>query len=88
MELAELEVDLSDLEKACDYFDQQVKQLVDEDPKLTEMITRLQEVYQQSGRLPPLPEREKEEKEEKEEEKVIYIQAFLKRQEDEEKKEK
>jgi proteasome assembly chaperone (PAC2) family protein len=71
-------MDLSELEKASDLFKQQVDRLVEQDPKLQEIISKLEEVYKQSG--------EKKEGGTKED-KVIYFQAFLKKQEDEEKKE-
>ena len=77
-----MEMDLSRLESASDYFDQQVNDLVNQDPKLQEMISKLEEAYQKSGRPSPFGKRE-----ESKEDKVVYIQAFLKRQEDEEKKE-
>ncbi len=76
------EMDLSRLESASDYFDQQVNDLVNQDPKLQEMISKLEEAYQKSGRPFLFGKRE-----ESKEDKVVYIQAFLKRQEDEEKKE-
>ncbi len=80
--LMKTELDFSGLENASDYFDQQVNDLVRQDPKLMEMINRLEEAYQKSGR--PTPFRKKEEPKE---DNVIYIQAFLKRQEDGEKQE-
>jgi proteasome assembly chaperone (PAC2) family protein len=83
MDLTDIEVDLSDLEKAGEYFDQQVNHLVEEDPKLREVIRELEEVYKRSGKIPELSKREEGEKEDK----VVYIQAFLKKLEDEEKKE-
>ena len=82
MGLMQMEIDLSELETAGDYFDQQINQLVEEDPKLREIITKLEEVYKRSEKLPPLSKKEEGSKEEK----VVYIQAFLKKQEDEEKK--
>ncbi|MBM4276820.1 MAG: PAC2 family protein [Deltaproteobacteria bacterium] len=81
-DLMRTEMDLSMLESASDYFDQQVNELVNQDPKLREMISNLEEAYQKSGRPSPFGKRE-----ESKEDKVVYIQAFLKRQEDEEKKE-
>jgi proteasome assembly chaperone (PAC2) family protein len=83
MDLTDIEVDLSELEKAGEYFDQQVNHLVEEDPKLQEVINKLEEVYKRSGRIPELPKGEEGVKEDK----VVYIQAFLKKLEDEEKKE-
>jgi proteasome assembly chaperone (PAC2) family protein len=83
MDLTKIEVDLSELEKAGDYFDQQVNHLVEEDPKLREVISKLEEVYKHSGKiLDPLRKEE-----DMKEDKVVYIQAFLKKLEDEEKKE-
>lgn len=81
-ELMRMEMDLSRLESASEYFDRQVNDLVQKDPKLQEIIERLEEAYQKSGRPFPFGK-----KEESKEDKVVYIQAFLKRQEDEEKKE-
>ena len=83
-ELTGIEVDLSELEKATDFFDQQVNHLVEGDPKLQEIISKMEQVYRQSER--PSSASGKESDLEKEE-KVVYIQAFLKRSEDEEKKE-
>jgi proteasome assembly chaperone (PAC2) family protein len=81
--LTGVEIDLSELEHAGDYFDQQVNHLVEEDPKLREVIAKLEEVYRHSERPPQLSGKEEGAKEEK----VVYIQAFLKKLEDEEKKE-
>jgi proteasome assembly chaperone (PAC2) family protein len=81
--LAEISLDLSEMERASEYFDRQVNHLVEQDPKLKEVITKLEEVYRQSGKVPPFLKQEEGSKEDK----VVYIQAFLKRQEDEEKKE-
>ena len=83
MDLTRIEVDLSDLEKAGEYFDQQVNHLVEEDPKLQKVISELEEVYKRSGKIPRPPNKEVDEKEDK----VVYIQAFLKKMENEEKKE-
>jgi len=83
MDLTRIEVDLSEIEKAGEYFDQQVNHLVEEDPKLQEVIGKLEEVYKRSGRIPELSKGEEGVKEEK----VVYIRAFLKKLEDEEKKE-
>ena len=79
----EMEIDLSDLQRASDYFDHQVNQLVEENPKLQEIISKLEEVYKGSERIPTSSEKEEGSKEDK----VVYIHAFLKKQEDEEKKE-
>jgi proteasome assembly chaperone (PAC2) family protein len=82
IDLTGTEIDLSDLEKAGEYFDQQINQLVEEDPKLQEVISKLEEVYKGSERiLQPLRNEEGAK-----EDKVVYIQAFLKKSEDEEKK--
>jgi len=83
VDLIKVEIDLSELQRAGDYFDQQVNHLVEQDPKLQEIISKLEEAYKQSERILPLSKKEDGSKEEK----VVYIQAFLKRQEDEEKKE-
>jgi proteasome assembly chaperone (PAC2) family protein len=83
MDLTGIEVDLSELEKAGDYFDQQVNHLVEEDPKLREVIGKLEEVYRHSGKIRDPSKKEEGLKEDK----VVYIQAFLKKMEDEEKKE-
>ena len=83
MDLTQIEVDLSELEKAGDYFDQQVNHLVEEDPKLQEVISKLEEVYKRAEKIPRPTGGEEDVKEDK----VVYIQAFLKKLEDEEKKE-
>ncbi len=81
--LTGIEIDLSELENAGDYFDQQVNHLVQEDPKLQEIITKLEEVYRRSEKLTQTAGKEEGPKEDK----VVYIQAFLKKMGDEEKKE-
>ncbi|MDI7259631.1 MAG: PAC2 family protein [Thermodesulfobacteriota bacterium] len=83
IDLTKLEIDLSRLQNASDYFDRQVNDLVSEDPKLQEVINKLEEVYKSSKKPSPFQGKMEESKEDK----VVYIQAFLKRQEDEEKKE-
>jgi proteasome assembly chaperone (PAC2) family protein len=83
LDLTEMKIDLSELERASDYFDQQVNHLVEEDPKLQEVISKLEEVYKRSEKFSSFSKKEEGAKEDK----VIYIQAFLKKQEDEEKKE-
>ncbi len=83
IDLTRIKLDLSDLEKASIYFDQQVKRFVEQDPKLKEAINHLEEVYMQSGEVSQPVLKEDGTKEDK----VIYIQAFLKKMEDEEKKE-
>ena len=80
--LTGIEMDLSELERASEYFSQQVDHLVEQDPKLKEVIDKLETIYKQSSATASLVQGEEETKDEK----VIYIQAFLKRQEDEEKK--
>jgi hypothetical protein len=80
--LTEIEMDLSELERASEYFGQQIDHLVEQDPKLKEVINKLEEVYRQTAPPFSLGKRVDESREEK----VVYIQAFLKRQEDEEKK--
>jgi len=83
-DLIEIEIDLSELQKASDYFDEQVNHLVEQDPKLQEVIKRLEELYKQAEPSLDLSKREEGSKEEK----VIYMHAFLKKQEDGEKKER
>jgi proteasome assembly chaperone (PAC2) family protein len=78
-DLTGIKTDLSELEKAGDYFDQQINQLVEEDPKLQEVISKLEEVYKGSERLRQPLRKEGVSKEDK----VVYIQAFLKKPEDE-----
>jgi proteasome assembly chaperone (PAC2) family protein len=78
-ELMEVEIDLSELQRSSDYFDQQVNHLVEQDPKLQDVIGKLEEAYQRSGR--GLPARKNGGQKD---EKVVYIRAFLKRQDDEE----
>lgn len=77
--LTEIEIDFTPLERASDYFDQQVNELVKEDPKLQEVISKLEEAYRRSEYDLSSGKKEEESKEEK----VIYIQAYLKRQEEE-----
>jgi proteasome assembly chaperone (PAC2) family protein len=83
IDMMEMQIDLSDLERAGDYFDQQVNHLVEDDPKLQEIISKLEEAYKRSERVSQFSRKEEGSKEEK----VVYIQAFLKKQGDEEKKE-
>ena len=83
IDLTKIEVDLSELENASDYFDQQVNHLVEQDPKLQEIISKLEEVYKRSEKIPQASLKEDGTKDDK----VVYIQAFLKKLEDEEKKE-
>jgi proteasome assembly chaperone (PAC2) family protein len=83
-DLTEIEVDLSELEKASEYFDQQVNELVGRDPKLQEVINKLEEVYKQSEKIPQPSGKEEGTKDDK----VVYIRAFVKKMEDEEKKER
>ena len=83
IDLIQIEVDLSELENASEYFEQQVNHLVEQDPKLQEIIRKLEEVYKGSEKISEAQEKEAGVKEDK----VVYIQAFLKKLEDEEKKE-
>jgi proteasome assembly chaperone (PAC2) family protein len=83
IDLTQIEVDLSELENASEYFEQQVNHLVEHDPKLQEIIGKLEEVYKGSEKISEAQKREAGVKEDK----VVYIQAFLKKLEDEEKKE-
>jgi proteasome assembly chaperone (PAC2) family protein len=82
IDMIHIEVDLSELENAGEYFDQQVNHLVEQDPKLQEIISKLEEVYKRSGKIPQPSKMEEGGKDDK----VVYIQAFLKKLEDEEKK--
>ena len=83
IDLTGVEIDLSEVENSSDYFEQQVNQLVKEDPKLQEVISKLEEVYKRSETISA----EKRKEDGLKEDKVVYIQAFLKKTEDEEKKE-
>lgn len=83
IDLTQIEVNLSELENASEYFEQQVNHLVEHDPKLQEIIGKLEEVYKGSEKISEAQKKEAGVKEDK----VIYIQAFLKKMEDEEKKE-
>ena len=83
IDLTQIEVDLSELENASEYFEQQVNHLVEHDPKLQEIISKLEEVYKGSEKISEAQKREAGVKEDN----VVYIQAFLKKMEDEEKKE-
>jgi len=83
IDLTQIEVDLSELENASEYFEQQVNHLVEQDPKLQEIISKLEEVYKGSEKISEAQKKEAGVKEDK----VVYIQAFLKKLEDEEKKE-
>jgi proteasome assembly chaperone (PAC2) family protein len=80
-DLLEMDIDLSDLRQAGEYFDQQINQLMEQDPKLQEVIGKLEDVYKESEKL-PLSSGEERAKEEK----VVYLQAFFKKPGDEEKK--
>jgi proteasome assembly chaperone (PAC2) family protein len=84
IDLTGIDVDLSELEKTSHFFDQQVNHLVEGDRNLQEVISKMEQIYKQTERA---SSRSGKEEELKKEEKVIYIQAFLKRPEDEEKKE-
>ena len=80
-DLTRIEIDLSELKRLTEVFDEQIKQVMKQDPKLQQVISKLEEVYQKSEELAPP---RKKETESKQEEKVVYLQAFLKKQEDEE----
>ena len=82
IEWIKIDIDLSELENASSYFEQQVNHLVEQDTKLQEVISKLEEVYKRSEKIPPGSQKEEGMKEDK----VVYIQAFLKKMEDEEKK--
>ena len=43
--LTGMEIDLTELRRASDFFDQQVSQLVEQDPKLQEVVKKLEELY-------------------------------------------
>ena len=83
MNWIEMDIDLSELENASHYFEEQVNHLVEQDPKLQEVISKLEEVYKRSEKIFGASTKEDGAKEDK----VVYIQAFLKKTEDEEKKE-
>ncbi len=83
MDLTGIEADVSELEKASEYFDEQVNQLVEQDPKLQEVISKLEEAYRRAERISQPSGKEEGSKDDK----VVYIRAFLKKMEDEEKKE-
>jgi proteasome assembly chaperone (PAC2) family protein len=83
-DLTGMEIDLTELRRASDFFDQQVSQLVEQDPKLHEVVKKLEELYQQAEKFPSFVNKTTEEQ--KKDDKVVYIQAILKRQENEEKK--
>jgi proteasome assembly chaperone (PAC2) family protein len=83
IDLTGMRLDLSEMERAGEYFDQQVLHLVEQDPKLQEVISKLEEVYKRSEKPTPFSKKEEGSKEDK----VVYIQAFLKKQDEEEKKE-
>ena len=82
MNWIEMDIDLSELENASNYFEEQVNHLVEQDPKLQEVISKLEEVYKRSEKIFGASTKEDGAKEDK----VVYIQAFLKKMEDEEKK--
>ena len=82
MDWIKIEMDLSELENAGNYFEQQVNHLVEQDPKLQEVISKLEEVYKRSEKISHPSIKEEGTKDDK----VVYIQAFLKKLEDEEKK--
>jgi proteasome assembly chaperone (PAC2) family protein len=43
--LTGMEIDLTELRRASDFFDQEVSQLVEQDPKLHEVVKKLEELY-------------------------------------------
>ena len=62
-----------------------VVRLSDEEHQICqEVVKKLEELYQQADKFPSFLKNTREEQ--KKDDKVVYIQAFLKRQEDEEKK--
>jgi proteasome assembly chaperone (PAC2) family protein len=77
-----MKIDLTGLEGASHSFDQQVNRLVEQDPRLQEVISKLEEVYRNSEKEVS-PKGEEEPKEDK----VVYIRAFLRKPEDDGKKE-
>ncbi len=79
--LIEEDIDLFNLQLASQYFDQQISQLIEKDPKIREIIERLEETYKQEEKGLT----SSQEKEASKDDKVIYIQAFLKRQDEDEK---
>ena len=79
-----MDVDLSELQKTAAAFDERVNHLVEEDPKLKEVIGQMEQIHRQTQKSSP---GSRQEEDLKNEEKVIYIQAFLKKPEDGEKKE-
>jgi len=83
IKLTKVEIDLSELENASDYFNQQVNHLVEEDPKLQEVISKLEEIYKRSEKISMELKKEEGLKDDK----VVYIRAFLKKMGDEEEKE-
>jgi hypothetical protein len=40
-----MEIDLTEMRRASDLFDEQVSQLVEQDPKLHEVVKKLEELY-------------------------------------------
>ena len=83
-DLAGIEFDLSALQGASDLFEQQVNRLVEQDPKIQEIIRNVEEIYKESLKSSSSSGAGEEPKKE---EKIVYMQAFLKRPADEEKKE-
>lgn len=83
MDWIKIDIDLTELESASRYFEEQVNHLVEQDPKLQEVISKLEEVYKRPEKVPRPSQKEEGTKEDN----VVYIQAFLKKMEDEEKKE-
>lgn len=79
--LIEEEIDLYNLQLASQYFDQQINQLIEKDPKIREVIERLEDTYKEEEKDFASSKKQEVSKDDK----VIYIQAFLKRQDEEEK---
>src|SRR4030043_1590306 len=50
--LTGIEIDLTELQRASDFFDQQVSQWVEQDSKLQEVNKKLEELYQQAEKFP------------------------------------
>ncbi len=83
MALTKIEINLAELRKSCEAFDQEVEQWVGQDAKLQDIVRKMEEIYTESH---PSNRPSKTEEGSKKEEKVVYIRAFLKKLEDEEKK--
>ena len=84
VDLTGMVIDLSDLQERSDLFDRHVNRLMEEDPKLREAIRNMENLYRQPGVPRPSADQEGELESG---ENVVTIQAFLKRRDEEEKKE-